>query len=276
MDSVEVLYFAIGSMMNPISMKARGICPKYSKPGEILDHEFRFFGPQGMAEAIPCQGKSFHGVLHCITQADVDELNKIEVTYDFSPCSVKLYDGQILSNCYVYVLNAEKRGMIACMTSYPPSERYLEILIEGCRYYGVAESYIDFLSQHPKIPRKLPSEYRSLDIPAGLSCWTMEQVAEGIGVDGKPLYMALNGKVIEYVGKAADFFLSKIYLETAGKHLEIAVSMRAYEPKYGFFERIEDFTREHARFIEEMHIQLIVGHEHLFRVVALIDQPYKD
>lgn len=276
MNDKEILYFAIGSMMNPISMKGRNVTPIYSKPGEILDYELRFFGPHGMAEAYPHPGQSFHGVLHCITQADVDALFKVEVTYDLCPCRVKLYSGEILNDCVVFVLNEEKCRTIENMQSNPPSERYLEILIEGCKFHGVADSYINFLSQHPKIPRKLPSEYRKLDISGDLPLWTMEEVAQGTGLDGKPLYVAVNGKVVEYVGDAKDYFLYKLYLECAGQHLEMMYSSRAYEPKYGIFYKIEDFTREHASFIEDMHIHFASGFEHLFRVVALIDQPYKD
>ena len=56
-------YFAIGSMMNPLSMKNRSIVPLTSVPGELFDYELVFTGGMGFAEAIPCPGSSFHGVL---------------------------------------------------------------------------------------------------------------------------------------------------------------------------------------------------------------------
>ena len=50
--------------MNPVSLANRGITPLESYPGEILDYKIQFFGPQGMAEAIPETGRTFHGVVH--------------------------------------------------------------------------------------------------------------------------------------------------------------------------------------------------------------------
>lgn len=56
-------YFAIGAMMNPMSVRNRNIEPLASAPGELLGFELKFFGPMGFAEAVPCPGASFHGVL---------------------------------------------------------------------------------------------------------------------------------------------------------------------------------------------------------------------
>ena len=60
-------YFAIGSMMNKVSVNARKVYPTQSKPAEILDYELIFFGGGGMACALAAKGKSFHGVLHKCT-----------------------------------------------------------------------------------------------------------------------------------------------------------------------------------------------------------------
>jgi hypothetical protein len=38
------MYFAIGSMMNPVSLTNRELFPIESKPGEILDYKIVFFG----------------------------------------------------------------------------------------------------------------------------------------------------------------------------------------------------------------------------------------
>ena len=74
-------YFAIGSMMNPMSLKNRKVVPKESKPAELLDHRLYFFGPLGMAEAIPDEGYNFHGVLHRVDDKTMSELDKIEFGY---------------------------------------------------------------------------------------------------------------------------------------------------------------------------------------------------
>ena len=51
-----VWYFAIGSMMNPVSLANREIFPIESKPAEILDYKIGFFGQLGMAEALYEEG----------------------------------------------------------------------------------------------------------------------------------------------------------------------------------------------------------------------------
>ena len=67
-------------MMNIVSLKARKLVPIKSIPGELQDFELIFYGSQGMAAAKPAQGKSFHGVLHRMTEQDMVVLDKIEAT----------------------------------------------------------------------------------------------------------------------------------------------------------------------------------------------------
>ena len=59
-----IMYFAIGSMMNPTSLGFRNIFPIESFPGEVINYKIKFFGVGGMAEAFPEEGESFHGVVH--------------------------------------------------------------------------------------------------------------------------------------------------------------------------------------------------------------------
>ena len=72
MDLVE--YFAIGSMMNPISLSMRGLHPVESHPGVLKGYELIFVMAHGMAAARKCneekteKGKEIHGVLHRITK----------------------------------------------------------------------------------------------------------------------------------------------------------------------------------------------------------------
>ena len=59
----DVWFFAIGSMMNPNSLRNRSIKPLQSTPGVLNDFDLIFTGGMGFAEAVRCPGKSFHGVL---------------------------------------------------------------------------------------------------------------------------------------------------------------------------------------------------------------------
>jgi len=55
-------------MMNKVSITNRGVIPVESLPAEILDYELIFFGSMGMACAQVAEGKSFHGVLHKVSE----------------------------------------------------------------------------------------------------------------------------------------------------------------------------------------------------------------
>jgi len=102
----NVWYFAIGSMMNPISLKGRALAPVQSVPAELLDCELQFFGPEGMAKAVTKEGTSFHGVLHLMTAEDMAKLDKIEGVdsgfYERTQVKAKLYDGKV-QPCTVYM-----------------------------------------------------------------------------------------------------------------------------------------------------------------------------
>ena len=86
-----------------------------------------------MAEAIPEEGASFHGVLHKMTATDMAALDKIEMSYDKILAKVRLYDGTI-KDAVVYCRNNVTRGPDV---DKPPSERYIDIIKEGCILRGV-------------------------------------------------------------------------------------------------------------------------------------------
>lgn len=43
-DKDALWYFAIGSMINPVSLETRGLTPLVSVPGEALDYKLYFYG----------------------------------------------------------------------------------------------------------------------------------------------------------------------------------------------------------------------------------------
>ena len=121
-ENEYVWYFAIGSMMNKVSLNNREIFPIESKPAEIQDYELIFFGGSGMACAEPAPGKSFHGVLHKCSTKEMEVLDKIEGMYGRIPSKAKLYDGTII-DCTVY---SDPTGKLLTHTNdKPPTERYI-------------------------------------------------------------------------------------------------------------------------------------------------------
>ena len=165
MDWVE--YFAIGSMMNPVSLNMRGLNPIKSRPGILKNYELIFVMAHGMAAARLCDSSNIHGVLHRVSKAELDVLNKSESTYVIGKkVNIGLYRNEDLQNwpedvkekerlnqagfasveqsmiknvdAIVYVLNDQivlkdpERFAVN-----PPSERYIDILKGGALHYGL-------------------------------------------------------------------------------------------------------------------------------------------
>ena len=101
-----------------------------------------------MAAAKPAMGKSFHGVLHRMTDEDMVALDKIEATVSRITGKAKLYDGTII-DCSMYS-NPPKEDPSGSVTEdMPPTERYVDIMIEGAIMFGVNKEYIQKLKTMP-------------------------------------------------------------------------------------------------------------------------------
>ena len=97
-DEVNTFYyFAIGSMMNPNSLKARNIIPISSCPAELLDFEFKFSGIVGFGNAVPSEGKSFHGVLHLVDADTMERLDALEIAYRRVEGQARIYDDTMVT-----------------------------------------------------------------------------------------------------------------------------------------------------------------------------------
>ena len=66
------------------------------------------------------------------------KLDKIEATYQRIPSKAKMYDGTVVE-CTVY---GDPSGNIDRSDDKPPTERYIEIIVEGAKKHGVKEEYI--------------------------------------------------------------------------------------------------------------------------------------
>ena len=179
MDWVE--YFAIGSMMNPVSLNMRGLNPVKSRPGILKNYELIFVMAHGMAAARLCDSSNIHGVLHRVAKTELDVLNKSESTYVIGKkVIIDLYRSEEQENlsedekdneksnearfasvgqsmiknveAIVYVLNDQivstdpKRFAL-----HAPNERYIDILKGGAIHYGInvinKQIYSIFMSQ---------------------------------------------------------------------------------------------------------------------------------
>jgi hypothetical protein len=208
----------------------------------------------------------------------MEKLDKIELTYNRVPAIVKHYDGTIVPDSFVYVQKSINDAMHPGTVDSPPSERYIDVLVDGCRQHGVSESHVSWLRSVEFTPRTKPEDFLKIALPdALLPTWTIDDVAVGNGKDGNPIYSAINGKVRQYIGPHC-CFQHQIALNSAGKHSELVLSKMLYEPKYGIPEHIEDFSREHCDYLEDMiarsSFNTAESGSPNYIVVALIQQSY--
>ena len=236
-------YFAIGSMMNIISITNRKIFPKESFPAEALDHILEFGGGMGMGIATPKEGESFHGVVHKVTESHMKLLDSIERGYVRKTIKCRKYDGtEIEASIYT-----DADGNFDRSADKPPSERYINIMTDGARMFGVEQSHIDWLTNHECVPRKDPADFNSHEVPEGdIPTWTNQELRDA------KMHYAINGKVIkrEFLQNTPKD-ISGFKKNYEGKHVEIALQRLLYEPKYGIKDKIEDFEPEHRAHCED-------------------------
>ena len=143
--------FAYGGNMNPgILLEKRRIYPKESVPALLKDYRlafnlrgFPFFEP-AFANVVPQAGACVHGVLHRLTGKQFRRLDRFEgrgLAYRHLTLEIEAYDQRIITaRVYSAIFISRERA---------PSCRYLNLLREGARYYGLAPEYIQMLDEQP-------------------------------------------------------------------------------------------------------------------------------
>ncbi|KAL1521693.1 hypothetical protein AB1Y20_021348 [Prymnesium parvum] len=125
-------YVGIGSMMNPDKFALRGIKPLESYPVRCVDFERRFWGKYGMAEVREKPGAQFHAVVHLMSERDMKVLDQIERGYIRKDVVCYKYDGtRIVGSAYQFDLSR-----IIYNGYTPPSERYVNLMVDGMVHYG--------------------------------------------------------------------------------------------------------------------------------------------
>jgi gamma-glutamylcyclotransferase (GGCT)/AIG2-like uncharacterized protein YtfP len=253
----DVLYFAIGSMMNPTSLALREVKPSRSWPGILHDYELVFVGTGGMGSIDYKKGASMHGVLHHVTAKEMAVLDKIEMSYKRLPVNIEMYDGQLLRGT-VYQMDPAK---ITITVNNPPSERYIDIITQGCKHYGVKQSFIDYLKSIKVIPRAEPKDFKKYPEPEDPSkTMTMAEVTRCDGCDGRDLCYVINGKVIKFVGDVSEQANNKAAQQAyawgkdrfAGRECTFLMARMLYEPKYPLPTCYKDMSAEHKASVEHM------------------------
>ena len=162
----------------------------------------------------------------------------------------------------------------------PPLERYLDIMISGCEHFGVSEEYIEFLRNHESQPRPTPGELHSFgEPPKGAPTYTLQEVEQCDGRDGWPLLITFCGRVMECsLDRNSKDWKEFVEIHKQVGHVgELYISKVAYDPKYGVPERLEDFTQEHANYLEDLMLRYMTftGLPDVWQPIGLFDQTYR-
>lgn len=170
-------------------------------PAKLPGYDIHFFGPHGMAEGIVNKSNTVgvDGVVHQITYRELLLLDQNEKEYVRTYGRARLYNGtNIYATFYTRPIEEQERTR---STDMPPSARYIDVIVEGCRRFNVSTAYIDYLHSIPARPRHQPKDFKKAPAPTkGMPVFDIYNISKYDGLNGHPLYLTINGKVRQYTG----------------------------------------------------------------------------
>lgn len=186
-------YFAYGSNMNMISLRAKGVEPRSSTRATLrgwhlafdVHHWFRHEGGVGNIHPSSDPADRVEGIVHEVSDKDLARLDAVEsrgVGYDRADVVVETDDGAVSAIAYVGVpgyLDA------SCL----PTQRYLNILVRGGVEAGLDAAYIAALRDHPV---HQPDDYPPFEPPASDA-----PPFDRASLAAQPMYTALDGFVFD-------------------------------------------------------------------------------
>jgi hypothetical protein len=243
-------YFAIGSMINPTSMKLRDLIPVESHPGELKGYELQFRGPAGMGSVNAKEGGVTYGVLHLLTEKDMAALDVMETGYLRIPGDVQY--GDKVQKANVYQMDESRFDMTKFKDALP-QERYIDIITLGAIHYKCNPKFVEWLKTVKTQPRKKPSELRSLPNPPDRKI-TKAELASSTGADSRELWVCINGKVLKWIGDLSNpgnIALYEMAKRFSGKEGALGIARAVYEPKFPVAETYADMPAEHRALVED-------------------------
>ena len=271
-DNNQLLwYFAIGSMMHPKSCEGRDFVPIRSRPAKLIGFKLGFFTKMGMAEAIPSSPDSYmHGVLHQVTPQQMLQLDQIEMGYlrqtgTAIPYGCEKEEEYVTAT--VYCRDEEKIKQLKSRFSKNrksgaegkeeeeeeaeaiPTQRYIDLLAEGASHWGVDQEYIDMIRNRKVRPRTDPADFRNIPPP------TDSQNFDSIPEDTPDeIHFSLNGKIVcyTYPNDHMMYQMTRTTKSGRGPHIEMNTARIIYDPKYGLPSTLDEFTKEHSAYIEDL------------------------
>lgn len=264
-------YFAIGSMTNTTALSLRELTPISSRPAMLCGYRLVFRGNGGMASAEKNDSivlyddvdqkdypfNCIHGVLHLLTASDMQTLDEFEGGYEKEECKVLLYDNTTEISAYVYVMNKSSWPTEGPHPHLLPTERYVDIIAQGCAEHGVRPAWVDFIRQHSCIPRKKSTEFSSFSLTtAEVPIISWEAVRSNNGLNDAPLWIVINNIVLEFRGDTTKFFPYGYFIKhnIGGTDFTMRFGKGFYEPKYRltkYMNTANELEIEHRAWIED-------------------------
>jgi hypothetical protein len=270
-DPSDHLYVAIGSMMNPTSMKLRGLSPLQSWPVRCVGVARRFWGKFGMAEIFFDEGADFHGVLHKMSDADMSALDRMERGYFRRDVDCYLYDGtHMVGTAYQF-----DRSKLMVDAARPPSQRYVDLMVEGMAHFGCDSDAIARLKATPNpTPRRKPEAYQRILVPQDGRMFTWAEVVDSDGLEGRPLRVVFSGHVMEFVepeGAAADAIAARRQreLENAGRDVTHRI-VGNFDPLFLPASGVEEMSDAHRAFAEDKYWRYVNAPPVFYRCIGRV------
>lgn len=257
------VYFAIGSMCNDTSIRLRGIIPYNSVPAFIRGQKLDFVGALGMAtiEESENPDDKVHGVIHYLTPEHMEKLDQLEGLYDRLPMEAHIYKPHDDTATSITTVTAgayrvNKDRSTPGNTAKPPTERYVDIITRACRQFGVAQSYIDWLLSLEVQPRVKPENYKKFNhlprVFGPCRVFSLPDIKQWDGEEGRMLCISVNGKVVRYNGDPSSSDVRMTKARVGGRDGTFMVIQMFYEPIYPVVKSVEEMSKDHKAFAEDM------------------------
>jgi len=150
-----VWYFAYGSNMQPATFSGRrGIVAARALPARLVGWQLVFDKPpilpmgQGMANVVAVPGAEVLGVTYAITADDLAHVDLTEgvLIENYRRVAVEVAPLGGGAAFEAWTLTSERRadGLL-------PSERYMELLVDGALHHGLPAEYVAWLRARPAV-----------------------------------------------------------------------------------------------------------------------------
>jgi hypothetical protein len=209
----------------------------------------------GMAEIFEMPDGEFHAVLHKMSEEDMQALDKMERGYIRKNMDCYLYDGtHVVATGYQF-----DRSKLTVDAARPPSERYVDLMVQGMVFHGCDLAAIEEMKNTPdQTPRRKPEEYQMIEVhPDCLDeIFSWPDIHASDGLDNRPLRVVFNGKVMQFTQPSdvpSDVIAQRYQneLKNAGTDITHIPNKILHDPLFPLCSSIDEMLPEHILFAED-------------------------